>query len=277
MLVPPQPPAARAAPGSEGYGLAPLTLGRPEPEVLVDAASAAGFGWVGLTLQPPGAACAPLVDDRRRRVALRSRLADSQLVVRDVGVVVLSPELDLTALARLLSAGNDLGAELVLVADREPDPGAAAARLATVCELAAERRLVAAVEFMPYTATRTLVEAVALVGRTGAPGAGVVVDLLHLHRSGSVPQLADLDPGLVRLVQVCDAPLAAPPAARLREEALHDRRRPGDGQLPLAGMLAQLPASAPRTIEAPVAGEGDLAPPERARRALRSLAALGTG
>ena len=33
--------------------LAPLTVGRPEPEVLVAAAAAAGFGMVGLTLHPP--------------------------------------------------------------------------------------------------------------------------------------------------------------------------------------------------------------------------------
>jgi sugar phosphate isomerase/epimerase len=260
-----------------GYGLAPLSLGRPEPEVLVAAAGAAGFGWVGLTLQPPGGACSPLVGDRRRRAELRRRLGDAGVSVCDVGVVVLSPAFDLEELARVLSAGRNLGADRVVVMDRQPDRGAAAALLAAVCGQAGERGMTVAVEFMPYTATRTLAEAVALIEAAGAPEAGVVVDLLHLCRSGSVPQLAGLDPRLVRLVQICDAPLTAPPADRLRDEALYDRLRPGDGELPLTKLLSRLPAGAPRTIEAPVAGEAGLPPGVRARAAFRALAALARG
>jgi sugar phosphate isomerase/epimerase len=255
--------------------LAPLTVGRPAPAVLVAAAAAGGFDQVGLTLWTPGAgAPAQLCSDGRLRRSLRRQLDGSGVAALDVGVVVLSAELDQGEVARTLECGRELGADRVIVMNQDPEPGRAVAALAAVCDQAAQLELLVGVEFMPYSASRTLAQAVALVAATAAPTAGVVLDLLHLHRSGSVPQLAALDPRLVHLVQLCDGHQKAPAANRLREEALGDRLYPGHGGLLVPELEPFLSPGVPVTVEAPVRADADRSAAVRARSAAEALGAL---
>ena len=262
-------------------GLAPLTLGRPAPDVLVTAAAAAGFSRVGLTLWAPGEPLSPVCTRPDGRRTLRTHLDAAGVAVTDVGVVVLSPALDLQQVAALIGTGRALGADQVLVLDLDDDRRRALGRFRAVCDLAGQAGLQVVVEFMPYSATRTLAEAAALVAAADVPFAGVVVDVLHLYRSGgSAADVAAVAPGTVRLVQLCDATREAPPAERLREEALTDRRYPGEGELPLPELLAVVPPGARLTVEAPVARHADRSPAERAAAAaaaLRRMAPLTPG
>lgn len=256
-------------------GLGPLTVGRPPCQDLVEAAAAAGFGRVGLTLRLPDGAAAPEVADARSRRRLRARLDDLGVRVLDAGVVVLAPEAVPAEDEALVEAAAELGADRLVALVRDADPARAAGRLAAACATAATAGLRVGVEPMPYSACRTLAAARELVTGSGAPGAGVVVDVLHLFRSGGTA--ADLD-GLaaaeVVLVQLCDGRAAAPPPSRLREEALGDRCYPGRGGLPVRDVLAALPDGVPLTVEAPVAADAGRTPAERARSAAAALTAL---
>jgi sugar phosphate isomerase/epimerase len=255
--------------------LAPLTVGRPDPEVLVRAAAGAGFRRVGLTLHLPDGGPLPHVTDAAARRRLRALLDDAGVAALDAGVVVLSPATDPDGVARVCDAAAELGADRLIAMVREPDPGRAAALLAAVAATAGDAGLGVGVEFMPYTACRGLADAAALVEASGASDAGIVVDVLHLFRSGgSAADLAGLDPGRVLLLQLCDAPRTAPPPERLREEALSDRRYPGEGELPLADVLAAVPAGTPLTVECPVAADATLPAAERARAAATAVRAL---
>jgi hypothetical protein len=104
----------------------------------------------------------------------------------------------------------------------------------------------------------------------------VLVDALHVQRCGvRLADLADLaaaDPGLLTYVQLCDAPLAAP--ADPVHEARAARLLPGEGQLPLRGLLAALPDGIQVTVEAPPVDLGDGGPEAfaaKARIALESV------
>jgi sugar phosphate isomerase/epimerase len=258
--------------------LAPLTVGRPAPDVVVDAAAAAGFRRVGMTLWRPDAEQSSLCTDPAARRRLLARLDGAGVSVLDAGVVSLRSELDRAGVARFVEAAADLGADRIIALHRDGPVDRAAAHLSEVCSLAAAAGLRVAVEFMPYTACRTVQEAITLVARAGAVNAGLVIDVLHLFRSGgSVPDLAGLHPSQVLLVQLCDARLTAPPPERLRAEALTDRRYPGQGQLPLDEVLAALPAGVPMTIESPVAADAALAPADRARAAWAAARELLAG
>jgi sugar phosphate isomerase/epimerase len=266
--------------------LAPLTVGRPSPGRLVTAAATAGFRRVGLTLwvpdgtESPGCVSSPCTSAADRRT-LRSHLDASGVSVLDVGVVVLSPSLDLDRVAGLVETASALGSDRLVVMNRDDVPGRAAANLHAVCSLAAPAGMRVGIEFMPYTATRTLREATALVTAAAAPNAGLIVDLLHLYRSGgTADDLAGLPPEAVHLVQLCDARRQAPPAADLRAEALADRLYPGEGKLPLRTVLAALPRNVCTTVEAPVARHADRSPAYRAMAAavaLHRLMADGPG
>ena len=98
---------------------------------------------------------------------------------------------------------------------------------------------------------------------------GVLIDALHYARTGATAaDLAALDPRMLGYVQLCDAPAKSPPADRLRTEAREDRLFPGEGDLPLAELLAELPAATAISVEAPHRLHAGLAPTERARLAL---------
>ena len=262
-------------PGLRDVGLAPLTVGRPPCGELADAAAAAGFGRVGLTLRLPDGAAAPELTDARSRRRLRARLDDLGVRVLDAGVLVVAPETAPADDEALVGAAAELGADRLVALVRDTDPARAAERLAAACATAAQAGVRVGVEPMPYSACRTLAAARALVAASGAPGAGIVVDLLHLFRSGgTVADLDGLEPAEVVLVQLCDGRTAAPPPSRLRAEALGDRCYPGRGGLPVREALAALPDGVPVTVEAPVAADADRPPAERARSAAAALAAL---
>ena len=93
-----------------------------------------------------------------------------------------------------------------------------------------------------------------MIRTAGAPGAGVLVDALHLARAGGAPgDLDDLGADLLPYAQVCDAATAgrALDRATALAEAVGMRLPPGEGVLPLHALLRRLPAGAPVSVEAP--------------------------
>lgn len=253
--------------------LAPLTVGRPDPAELAAAAAAAGFERIGITLWLPDGVLLPACVDGGTLRHTASAIAASGVTCLDAGVVVLAPGLDMERLRRFVDAAAALGADRLVAMNRDPSAPRAAATLAAVCEVAGVAGLSVGVEFMPYTATRTVAEARRLVEEAGAPNGGVVLDVLHLYRSGgSASDLAGPSPVPVLLLQLCDGLRDAPPPERLRDEALADRRYPGQGELAVADVLGAVPAAVPVTLEAPVAADAALPLPERAARAAGALA-----
>jgi sugar phosphate isomerase/epimerase len=249
-------------------GLAPLTVGRPGPLTMVDAAEAGGFGSLGMTLWVPDEDCAPVCRDRRLRADVRRRIEGTGLSVTDVGVVVLRPRLDIDMVERVLVTARALGGRQVIVMNADHDGHRAVATLRAVANLAEHHELLVGVEFMPYSCTRTVSDALRLAADSEADNVGVVLDVLHLFRSGGTA--ADLGEPVVRalhLVQICDAGWASPAADQLRAEALGGRLHPGEGDLPLDRILALLPDDVPVTLEAPTAEDVARSPLQRAARA----------
>ena len=228
----------------------------PPPD-LVRAAARAGFDLVGplrLTRTRDGAGW-DLLGDRTLRAATRAALEETGLGVLDVEVLRLRAPADAPVDAReLLRAGAELGARFLLCTVEDPEPERRAAAFAAVCAQAADVGLRCVVEPMALSAVRTPADALALLHAAGAPGAGLLVDPLHLSRSGATP--ADLDgvpPALLPYAQLCDALVDGPaedPKAYLRE-AVSFREAPGEGRLPLLELLRRLPAGVPLSLEVP--------------------------
>ena len=104
-----------------------------------------------------------------------------------------------------------------------------------------------------------------------AGAGGIIVDAIHLHRSGGTPQdVAALPPGMLAYFQICDAPAKIPDT---EEELIFQARRarlpPGQGGLDLQGMLRALPPGTAISIETPLHGLPDLPAPVPRARMLR--------
>lgn len=122
-------------------------------------------------------------------------------------------------------------------------------------------------EFLRSSELKNLQAAERLLAKSDQPNTGHIIDALHLQRVDDVAaDIRRLPPESLLAVQICDAPLAAPPEAELRAE-VRDRRLPGDGEPPLDALLDAVPPDVPAEIEVPVAALAHLPLTERARRA----------
>jgi sugar phosphate isomerase/epimerase len=156
------------------------------------------------------------------------------------------------ALERIVEVGVEVNARYALAIGTDPDLARTADRFGRLCERAAAGGLGLGLEFMRFTEVRTLADALGVVRAAGHPAGGVLIDMLHLVRSGGRPEdLAGIDPDLLAYAQLCDAPAAPPGEAlgQLVNEALVGRVLPGDGALPVAEILAHLPAGRPLSCE----------------------------
>ncbi|CAB4871953.1 unannotated protein [freshwater metagenome] len=203
---------------------------------LVHNAAAATFDAVGLRfdLDPP---------TRTEIRSLRSALDLTGLTLLDAEVVRIGTH-DVSMIASVLEAAGELGARHLLAVSDIDDDGATTAALAELGEQARAVGVRLVVEFMRFTGIRTLQHAYEIVEATGDPDIGVLVDPLHLARSGGHPaQLTVVDRSRLAYVQLCDAPAEAPAGGldALIEEARHHRLLPGSGELPLEELLQAVP------------------------------------
>jgi len=216
--------------------LAAATAPAPTRTDLIHNAAAATFDAVGLRLDldPP---------TRAELRSLRSALDSTGLALLDVEVVRIGTH-DAATIAGVIEAAAELGARHILVVSDLDDDRATTAALAELSEQACAAGVRVVVEFMRFTGIRTVQQAFDVVEATADPSIGVLVDPLHLARSGGHPtQLATLDPSRFAYVQLCDAPIHAPSGGleALIEEARHSRLLPGSGELPLDELLQAVP------------------------------------
>jgi sugar phosphate isomerase/epimerase len=250
--------------------LAHFTTIDADPIELIDAGAAGGFDAVGLRIVPPVAADAivPVVGNLALQRRIKERLAATGLKILDVEAIWLQPETDVAALEPALDTGAELGARNVLVCGFDPDRGRLAATLARLSEAANARGLRVMLEFLPYTRVRSLEDACDLLTEVAPANGGVLVDALHLSRSGGSPaDIARYDPALFSYYHLCDAPAEPPPPEGLRAEARGGRLYPGEGELWLPEFVAAFPPGTPAAIEAPSSRHAAATPVERARLA----------
>jgi len=249
--------------------LAHLSMIDARPDQLIAAAAAGGFDGVGLriatTMTLPGGV--DLVSDHAARRDVRQRLADTGLKVCDVESFVLGGSANPPGFAAALDVVAELGAKYALCVADDEDPVRLVHRLAALCEMARDRDITIGVEFIPYRTTKTLGAVRDLLARADQPNAGLVIDALHLSRSGGKPEdLATVPPEQIAFVQLCDARAERPAYEDLAREARTDRLYPGEGALWLDRLLPMIPPGRHFSIENPVAADAHLDFNERGRK-----------
>ncbi|MBR1219022.1 sugar phosphate isomerase/epimerase [Bradyrhizobium sp. U87765 SZCCT0131] len=258
--------------------LAHLTLISADALALIDAAAAARFSHVGLRIVPPtpDAPMRPVIGDKPYQRDILARLAETGLNVLDIEAFWLTPDTDIAAIAPAFAFGAELGATYVVVVGNDPERTRLVERFAALSELAQRHGLKTSLEFIPYSTVASLDDAASVVRAAAQPNAGLLVDALHLSRSGGTPaQLAALPQGLVHYLHLCDAPAVPPPdVAGMKREARGERCYPGEGGLPLAAFLGAVAADVPVGIEAPDGRRAALSFAEQARQARAAALAL---
>jgi len=237
-------------------GLAHLTALELSPPALVAAAARAGFASVGLRVVPAttGGPAYPTRVGTEAHRALKQILAAEGVGVSDIEFIQLTPDIDVQAFAGVFEAAADLGAISVTVSGDDHDHARLTAHFAELCDLALAFGLRVDLEFMRWRAIGALPQALAIVAQAGKPNGAILVDALHLTRSGGkAADLISIPDEWLRVAQICDAGADVPMTeAAIIAEAREERRPPGEGSLPLGDLLEALPADAFLSVEMPM-------------------------
>ena len=223
---------------------------------MIDVAADAGCEYVGVRLldgaptDPPNAL---LRDAALRREAL-ARMRDRSVRPLDASAARLRHDTRVDAFARMLEVCEELGVKHVACSIDDPDIAHSTETLSDLCVLARRHDVRVEIEFVPWMAVGSLADAASMVRTIGSPNLGILVDALHLDRSGESPDdIGQLPPAWFRLVQICDAAACTDfsKAEQIRV-ATHARCLPGDGVLPLKALIGALPPNVPLCLEIPM-------------------------
>ena len=173
---------------------------------------------------------------------VRQRLDDTGVIALDIEPII--PSEDGSDFAeQLIEAAAVIGARHILFTSRLKDQARTTDRYQQVCEMALAHGINVVCEFLPIFPLNTLSMAAEIVADSRATNGGVLIDNLHLSRSGSsVEDVQAMPIKLFPYLQICDA-VAERPAdfGGLLDEALNGRLCPGEGSLPIAELLQAVP------------------------------------
>lgn len=227
-----------------------------------------GYAAVGLRLHPAfhGAPFYTLRSGSAEMRSVKVALQQAGIAVYDIEFVVIDEAFSASELLPVLESAGELGARRLSVCGDDPDRSRFAANLTALAELAAEFGMAVDLEIMPWRRIGTLAAAADAAEATRRTNIGVLIDALHLWRSGAVPaDLRSVSKELIRSVQLCDAVAECPADnAALVAEARGGRLLPGQGALPLQDLLRVVPSDATLSVEVPNTG----LPAERHAKAL---------
>ena len=250
--------------------LAHLTVLDADPLALIEAAAAGGFGAIGLRIVPPFVTetIVPVVGDADLQRRIKRRLRDTGIALLDIEAIWLKPESRIEEIRLALETGAELGAKYVLTIAFDDDTARLSDNFGKLCAAAHGCGLRTMLEFIPYSVLGTLAKAHDFIVAAAPADAGLLIDALHLSRSGGQPaDIAAYDPALLSYIHLCDAPKARPAADRNRDEARYNRLYPGEGELWLDAFLDAFPPDTPVAVEAPQAAFAHVPAAERARLA----------
>jgi sugar phosphate isomerase/epimerase len=232
--------------GNRKIALASGVVKELGPVETIRAAAAGGWDMVGLWVDPDSWTGATTAE-------VCAALAETGLSVIDVEVIWIQPGPLDPAHLRILDVGLAVGAANALVVSSDPDVSATVEKFGALCAHVAGKPLRVALEFGLFSDVTTIHAANAILDAVNHPSAAILVDTLHLSRSGSTTtDVAATPQHRLTYAQICDASAFGPDTSdrsAILEEARWDRLQVGEGALDVAGMIAALPPGIPLSVE----------------------------
>lgn len=225
----------------------------PPEAIAVAEASGCSHVSMRLMIDPPGGdTCAIMREPTLLRETIR-RLRETGVRVLDVEVARLNADTRIAAFEPFLRVAAELGAGGVLVTGDDAEHTRLVDTFGAFCDAASGFGLNADLEFVPWLAIDDVAAAVRVVGAAARRNGGILVDTLHLDRSGGrASDLAAVPSDWLHYLQISDAGAQRPKnVADMIHTARQERLLPGDGALDLIAMLNAMPFDIPVAVEIP--------------------------
>ena len=181
--------------------------------------------------------------------------------------IVIAPDTDVSGLTADLDVMAELGAAQINTVSFDRDRNRTFDQLATLTAMAAERGMGTTIELAPGVTIGDPGTLRAAIEHVGKPDLRLALDTMHWVRAGfGAAELRELGPDKIGYVQLSDTTLK-PRRKSYMEEAMYERMAPGDGELPLAEILAVVPTEVVVGLEIPMRSlaESGVGPMDRLR------------
>lgn len=169
----------------------------------------------------------------------------------------VTPEGDATGMWKAgLDIFAELGATRVNSVSFCPDFERNVDQYGLLAELTASYGIRTLIEFVPIFGVPDMPSALEVVRQVGHPNIGLIFDTMHAGRTGFAPEaIRDIPAGLIQYIQLCDVPRGQAHYDFMdqgyMDEAMHQRLSPGDGDMPLAAYMRELPRDVVIGLEIP--------------------------
>lgn len=217
-----------------------------------------------------------LRDDARLRKELIAALSDHGITLSLGEGFLIRPGTDIRAAAGDMELMRELGVPSINIVPIDPDWARSIEQLSLFAAMAAANGLGATLEYMPGMRIGDLPTAVAAVREVDNPNLRLLIDAMHLFRSGAgTTDLAALPPEMIGYVQLCDVPVISKHAS-YADEARYYRLSPGEGELPLQHFIDALPRDLMVGLEVPMLNEAQagIGPYERLAKCVEAARVL---
>ena len=226
------------------------------PLETIEAAAAAGFNSVGIRItgRRIDDPFTKVIGNKQAIAAIRRRISDTGLLLSNISAYHFYSDVSDDHVKKVMDTVIELGSGVLVSNSYDPNEQAYVDKLGRYCELGASAGVRIAVEFMRYSAVKSIHDASRIINAIGAPNLGYLIDVLHLARSGGTPNdIRSVDPSSIIFAQLCDGKNLKDNLSdmQLRDEARNGRLYPGDGSLPLHEFLSALPIGTEIEYEVP--------------------------
>jgi sugar phosphate isomerase/epimerase len=196
-----------------------------------------------------------LRDDHRLRRGLLAAMDDRGVSISLGEGLLIAPGIDVRSYAADLDIMAALQIPRINTVSLEPDRARSFDELAVLTASAAERNIVTCIEPVVGLSIADLPTALAAVEYVDRDEISLLIDTMHVARFGATADdLRSLPAHRIGYVQLCDTTFQ-PTMKNMKsyaEEAMYERLAPGEGELPLADMLAALPDDCVVGLEVPM-------------------------
>jgi sugar phosphate isomerase/epimerase len=264
--------------GIERLGL----FGMPPPQ-MAGLAADLGCQCIGIGLEPtPGgynpdgyAAWSLRRDETLRRETIAA-CRDSGVRISIVEGFAVAADNDMRDFAADLDLVRELGCDRINVVSLGQDIRRTVEGFAQLAELAAQRDIQVSAEMGSLGPLKRVAPALEVVRGVAQANFSLLIDSMHFFRLGNtIADFAAMDPALIGYAQLADAPWEARFETYM-EEAMYERMAPGDGELPLAELIALVPRGRVISLEIPIRSlaEQGIGARERTRRCVEGARRL---
>ncbi|MEW5980086.1 MAG: sugar phosphate isomerase/epimerase [Acidobacteriota bacterium] len=193
-----------------------------------------------------------LATNREMLRQTKAALASTGIKVRDIELARIHDAIDVKSFVPVMDVAADLGARHLISSVWTADRSLALERFDELCDLAVPFGLTVDLEFVTWSSLINLAQTVEFLHKVGRRNAGVLIDVLHFHRSRVSPEeLEGVPREWFHCVHLCDAPTEIPKTETgLIHAGRAERLYIGEGGIDIAAIVRRIPLI-PYTLEVP--------------------------